>query len=597
MTAQLCKQLTIWNQDLTPAMQTLKSLTSDTESHFLHLGTKLQDFSLRSSALSSTANELVELLAGAESANLSAGLGTLFFQMNDYLVRVNNEAQKSCGILEQILKQLDLVIGPLEGFRKMDKALRMLSISTKIESSRLGELGAGFITLAMDVEKLSQAVSEKSTGIMGQRIALTQLISENLAMVHATESGQYTDGRAALATINRHLETLAELNNNCTATGSQACLVAEEIASDIGTVVSSMQFHDITRQQLEHVVEALEKLQHHDCQDTGAQSETCPDMIAEYGDTCELQTAQTRHAVDQLVKATTTILSSLRDIGSKQTSISLQLQQAVLGNSESSDSSLFNTIESEVHRISQILNRCDLADKDLVTAMSNISQTIADIGAFVKDIEAIGSEIDLIALNAQVKAAHTGLQGAALGVLAEAIKRLSLDAITQTEAVSTTLQGINQTTAEMTDHNFLMESAEQQTVQQMEQEAHQILDALSGVNQSVLAKLSSLANQAEALADDINTLTCNFTVHEDIVQKAEQAISTLEQICREARLKVPASNEFRNNLRHMEQRYTMESERMIHEMMAARHGVKISGNQQQTVAVNSSELGDNVDLF
>lgn len=596
MTAKLCEQLTTWSHNLTPAMKTIRNLAGDTEDHFLELGTRLQDFACRSSSISAASNELVGILAGSESASLSAGLGNLFFQMDDYLSRVNSEAQKSCGILEQILKQLDLVIGPLEGFRKMDKALRMLSISTKIESSRLGELGAGFITLAMDVEKLSQAVSEKSAGIMNQRIALAQLINENLEMVHTTEAGQYAEGRSALATINRHLETLAELNNRCTDTGSQACAIAEEIAADIGTVVSSMQFHDITRQQLEHVIEALEKLQQHHCTVEGETTEACNTMIVEYGDTCELQTAQARHAVEQLVKATVTIMDSLRDIASKQTQISQELQQAIMGNNENSDNSLFKTIESEVQRVSAILNRCDQADKNLVTAMTKISQTISDIGGFVKDIEAVGSEIDLIALNAQIKAAHTGTQGAALGVLAEAIKRLSLDAVTQTEAVSTTLQGINQITAQMTDNNFLLESAEQQTVQQMEHEARHILSALSEVNRSLMAKLSGLAGQAESLADDISSTTSSFTVHESVSQQAEQAVALLEQITREARSKVPASSEFQNNLRHMEQRYTMDSERMIHEMMAARHGVKMTINRQQS-SESGSELGDNVDLF
>jgi hypothetical protein len=47
----------------------------------------------------------------------------------------------------------------------------------------------------------------------------------------------------------------------------------------------------------------------------------------------------------------------------------------------------------------------------------------------------------------------------------------------------------------------------------------------------------------------------------------------------------------------MEQRYTMESERLIHEMLAARHGVKLSLKREQASAGSASEYGDNVDLF
>ncbi|MGE0156483.1 MAG: methyl-accepting chemotaxis protein, partial [Geobacter sp.] len=78
---------------------------------------------------------------------------------------------------------------------------------------------------------------------------------------------------------------------------------------------------------------------------------------------------------------------------------------------------------------------------------------------------------------------------------------------------------------------------------------------------------------------------------------AEQAEAVLEQVYSEARQQVPASNEFRNNLQHMEQRYTMESERLIHEMLAARHGVQLSLKRDDASTGNASEYGDNVDLF
>ena len=68
-------------------------------------------------------------------------------------------------------------------------------------------------------------------------------------------------------------------------------------------------------------------------------------------------------------------------------------------------------------------------------------ETVGEIATFVGDIEKIGEEIKLIALNAQIKSAYTGDEGAALGVLAEAIQRLSIDAIDHTGAVSAYLAG------------------------------------------------------------------------------------------------------------------------------------------------------------
>lgn len=597
MTNPLCSQIQRWHAQLTPTMEILRRLAGSTEHQFLELGEKLQDFSLRSSLISTTARNLVELVAGSESTELTNRLRRLFSDMDDYLGRVSTQGAQSCSTLEQIMVQLDNVVQPLEGFQKMDKALRMLSISTKIESARLGELGAGFTTLAMDVEKLSQAVSEKSAGIMIQRQSLTQLINNNLEMVRATEAHQYADAHAILTTTGNNLGTLEQVNSACSETGNQVGLISEEISADIGTVVSSMQFHDITRQQIEHVIEALEKLQQHTCTATEGKGEACPALVAETGDICELQTAQMRHAADQLTKATRAILDSMQDIGAKQAQISRDLQQALMGNSSNTEKSLLDTMEQEMHQVTRILQSCDQADQELAGAMQKVTGTMTNIGGFVSDIEAVGTEIDLIALNAQIKAAHTGTQGAALGVLAEAIKRLSLDAVTQTEAVSSTLLAINAITAQMEDQSFLSEGENLHQVAEMEQEARQIIAALSDINRSLLQQLSSLATSSEALAEDINCTTASIHVHEEVQQQTEQSLHALEQIYSEARIQVPASSEFRDNLRHMEQRYTMDSERMIHEMLAARHGVRLSLQKQQESSGSGSEYGDNVDLF
>ncbi len=598
MTSPLCDHLQRWHSQLSPVMDILRRLAGATEHEFLQLGEQLQDFAQRSAHISSSANELVQLVAGEESSQLTSRLQHLFSKMGDYLQHVRAQGGESCCMLEQIMEQLNLVVQPLEGFQKMDKALRMLSISTKIESARLGELGAGFTTLAMDVEKLSHAVSEKSAGIMGQRLALAQLIDTNLAMVRSTETSQHADARAILDDINAGLQAISQLNEACSTAGSRASAIAEEVAGNTATVVSSMQFHDITRQQIEHVIEALEKLQQHTCtHPADGDKAICEVQAAEMGDTCELQTAQLRHASSQLHQATTTILESLHEIGAKQAEISQELQQALLGSSGSSEHSLLATIQQDMQRVTAILHRCADADQILAQAMHEVTGTIGQIASFVSDIEAVGSEIDLIALNAQIKAAHTGTQGAALGVLAEAIKRLSLDAVVQTEAVTTILHTITSNTEHMNDQNQAGDATSERQVVNLEQEAAQIIAALGHTNKLLHERLASLATTVTSLAEDIHTTTAAFHIHEESGQLAEQAVQVLEQLYSEARQLVPASSEFCNNLHHMEQRYTMESERLIHEMLAARHGGHPTVTHDNTGAPDDSEFGDNVDLF
>ena len=81
---------------------------------------------------------------------------------------------------------------------------------------------------------------------------------------------------------------------------------------------------------------------------------------------------------------------------------------------------------------------------------------------------------------------------------------------------------------------------------------------------------------------------------------AERVLADLEKIFTEARAICPASAAFKEDLRRMAEKYTMESERRIHEEIARKHGVTFAAKPKPAAigAVDEcSEFGDNVDLF
>jgi hypothetical protein len=185
-------------------------------------------------------------------------------------------------------------------------------------------------------------------------------------------------------------------------------------------------------------------------------------------------------------------------------------------------------------------------------------------------------------------------------VLAEAIKRLSDDAIIQTGLVSQTLIQVNQST----EHLF-HEAAEETEhlgarIVVMEEELTTILAALGSMNSDLMALLSGLGLRVGHLSEDIERFTADIDVHERVECMATDAMANLDRIVAAARELEPASLEFKDNLRHMEERYTMDSERHIHEAIARKRG---GGTAVASVAVvknvvtDDSEFGDNVDLF
>lgn len=589
-----------WRAVLAPALDILRRMAGTTENEFLQIGSEVQGFYQRSSVITSTSNELVEVVSGEAGQTLTLRMQQMMSDMKAYLDEARVRSNCSCSTLEQVQALLEKLTEPLEGFQKMNKALRMLSISTKIESARLGELGSGFVNLAMDVEKLSHQVNDKSAAILGHRQLLATLINSNLSTVRLSEAAQDAKVSSSLDRTVASLQELVSVNERCTLFGGKVATISAEVTDNISEVVSSMQMHDMTRQQVEHIVEALERLL---CDlpvsDAGADGERITALVVETGDVCELQEAQLRFASAELYTAVCTIVDNLRDVASKQLLMAEETGN-VAGVTGSSGVSFVDVISRGMTDITSALNSCASADRDMSDIMKKVASTIGEIATFVTDIEAIGSEIDLIALNAQIKAAHTGPEGAALGVLAEAIKRLSDEAVRQTDAVAATLTNINNTTEHLTRDSESEADNLGSRVMFMQEEVNEILRSLSMMNANLFAILSGLSSQVATLTDDVEKATAGIDVHERIKVMSDGVLGDLERIVAKAREIVPASSEFKQNLRYMEERYTMESERHIHEALARKRSGQGAVTVQSTVKAavqDDSEFGDNVDLF
>lgn len=596
------QSLAEWRERILPVIDTLKRAGGTTEDEFLQIGACLQDFYVKSRENSRLANQLVGLLGDDDYHAMIGALQLMIDEINKYLCAARSRSTESLDTLGRVLELLDAASGPLEGFQKMHKALRMLGISTKIESARLGELGNGFTVLAMDVEKLSFLVNEKANAILVQQLQLEQIIVHNLQVGKSNDLLQDAELSAMLRMAMTSFEGLTELNNRCSGCGQVAGNVADEVAASISEVVSSMQTHDIMRQQMEHVTEALDRLTEElgDAVGMDEGNEAFLGYVSQTGDVCELQVAQVRFAVEGLHNAVVTILHNLQDIGTKQSLLAKEVMNAT-GADGTSERSYFDDLRKGVAGAGTVLINCAELDRKLFMALEKVAETIEGISGFVGAIEEIGAEIDLLALNAQIKAAHTGQDGVALGVLAEAIKRLSLQAATHADALSKILTTINNITGNLVSKARREQTSLYERVMEMEGKVDGIISSIERINVTSSALFTDLVNNVGTLNQEIKQATSNISVHNIIGNLTNQVAVELEEIVAQARSLMPATNDFYNNLRHMTDRYTMQSERLIHEEIARIHSGETHVSVLLPLVVSEtcaeSEFGENVDLF
>lgn len=589
-----------WNERFSAIGIRLALLNGSTEEEFLAIGARLHDFYSRAAQIEGMSHEVADLILGEEIGRNMTALHGIVDRITDCLSRADEETGQSTTTLNTILSYIDNVNEPLEGFRRIIKNLHMLSTAVKIESARLGEGAVGFNTLAGDVERLSFSIKEKSTAILAEKDALAAMIGGALARVSATDTGHQQNVRNILDKTRTDLAALADINERCSAAVGVVTSSSAETAESIAEVVTSLQFHDITRQQIEHVKEALEEV--------GLQLTAQPadplKVAGEAADVGELQVAQLRHARDELSSAVTCIVENLRDIAQLQTRMSDETR-VMTGTADQAGHSFFVEMEAGIGRVTEGLAVNAEANRNLASAMESVVLSVRNIAGFVTDIEEIGSEIELIALNSQVKAANTGEGGAALGVLAESIQHLSVDARARTSAVSETLRKVTEVTEGLNReiHTDVRVIAEE--VDGLIGEIRDLLGSVREVNERILCILGRVDTAVQSLSHDIDLATGVMTVHETSSMVIAGVIAEIESIVREVRQFVPASadHEKELRLRELAGRYTMHSERKVHDSLfkgqadkaipapAALPSAALGGTPED------DGLGDNVELF
>jgi methyl-accepting chemotaxis protein len=579
--AELHRLAAGWSRGLEGMAAELKVVAATTEDEFLAIGGRLQDFYQRGTEITALASEMMGEVAGEQVTQTMDGIANLLDEMGRYVGNARQEIEASSSTLSEILALLEQVAGPLSGFKKVNKVLRMLGISTKIESARLGQSAAGFDTLASDVGDLAVQVNDKAGVILKRKDDLARAIEQTLSGVLNAGAQQHDQVLGILDKTRGSLAALSGINARCSSSMAGISAVSEEVSRSIGEVVMSMQTHDIVRQQIEHVDEALTELKGRLASGTAGADEVAW--------VCELQSAQLRHASQELDGAVQAIIGNLKEVARQQSGLSTETR-GMAGIADQTGGSFFSEMQKDITVVTAALLDSSRVNRSLCGAMGTVTDTVGEIASFVGDIEKIGEEIKLIALNAQIKSAYTGEEGAALGVLAEAIQRLSIDAIDHTTVVSRTLHEIITVTQNL-NNGACSDSSDpsdlEAEVREMVQGLSSLLGVLQSVNETLLRSLTNMDDAVTHLSSDIDRVTSGITVHRKVAQVLEGAVRGLGGVMVEARRIAPTAGQGAN-LDELASRYTMHSERKIHESL-------LDGGQVSAPGPDSFD--DNVELF
>jgi len=214
-----------------------------------------------------TADQTAEL---AEIARITRGSGEMVEHLVAYVVRRDEAVIDLVAEVRGLSDHLGII-------QKISRATTTLALNAKIEASRAGEHGAGFQVVADEVRELSRQ-SDTAARDIGHRI---EQLARRLAAAMADHAGGDDDaavpgrpdgsGAGSKAELTSRLEEVARQQRSLVErldlfTG-RVDAAARELVTASGTVhglttsmLGQLQFQDVTRQVVEHVVQTLDQL-------------------------------------------------------------------------------------------------------------------------------------------------------------------------------------------------------------------------------------------------------------------------------------------------------------------------------------------------
>ncbi|RQW86746.1 MAG: hypothetical protein EHM79_09155 [Geobacter sp.] len=262
-TEVVLKRLSSNNQVFPVLIKQLETVIQDTENAVLEIGEGFMDIVSRArDQASRSANAFTDFSGSAEENG-----ATLIVQSKEALADVIGNLRSVSDVARHTLEIMSNATTTMESIRQVISEIEyiadqtnLLALNASIEAARAGDHGRGFAVVADEVRKLSS----RSTIAAAQIGKLIRTVETDLQGMYAeTEGNAGQTEKLSLDSEKIINETMSKLTDSMKHAKDELDGLStdtDSLARDISGIVISMQFQDITRQKLEHVIEPLRNI-------------------------------------------------------------------------------------------------------------------------------------------------------------------------------------------------------------------------------------------------------------------------------------------------------------------------------------------------
>ena len=562
-------------------------LNHRTEQDFLSIGGKLTEFMQAVKVISSELSSLANSEQGQRASH------ALTLALDRATAKRAALGESDTG-LAGMRNEISLLKRTLSGFVGTVSNFNTLALLTRVETARLGSAGTGFSQVADDVRLLAGKVHSSVERALAIADSLIQPIEDAMREISALDAAQARD----LPTmISRTLASLSSFRDAQDSAHESSIRLGDQygaISDSFKKLIVSIQFHDITRQQIEHVLEVLQRLS----SENGAKDGSTSRQLRGVSAVLALQSAQLSDAGQKFASSVVSVERSLEEIA-RHVLAMVHQSRALAGLSEDDNGSIFLPIEEDCGAILTGLGHSADVESAIRVARNRLQETVSKMLEPIAEIKKIQLQIRMVALNARISAFHLGSSGSTLDALAGSVQQLAAECGARSELLDPMSKAVTRWRWEC-GSDLVGEGAKGDG---LVDELRLAVEDLHTSTEGSFALIHQVVARGECLAGELAATRESFSVGSLFAEAIARVRRTMNEIAETTRsgLQRDECDESEADLADFVSHYTMQAEREVHEGItrtaAGATHVAVPAERQNFPPGEADELGDNVEFF
>jgi methyl-accepting chemotaxis protein len=574
--------------DLARVVEELRDMNRITEADFLAVGEKLMGFLSAARNIRSDISQLANYISGDSGQCACSALASVLHRS----VEMKQCAEEASRTLGSLSHTADNIQRCFSGFHQIVLSFQVAATLARMETARLGGSQSGLGHLADEVRSCTEDIRTRVEHALQAVVGLEQYIDRAIQRLSEQDSQQLEALPSLVGAVQEALAAFRLRQQQANETSARLAREFAAFSEAIHCLVEALQFHDITRQQVEHVIESLDLI----LTDAHGRRPTTGPSPADVA-IISLQRQQLLGAAQTFASSVQRVKQELAEAAARGHEMEAETKTLLGLVAEDPQSSFFADMERCFAGVLGAVESRTAVQDETSKNTAELLRATEGLERCVEDVRTIWLQVNRLALNATLEASHLGQGGEPLSVIAGSMQSLYASAEQRSNETRDSLAMLRASLISTIPSSMPFPTTPAPSDgDAMLGELERTVNELGASSERSLACSKQISAVAATLCADVLSASDSFTVGKLVEETLDRSCGLLQRITAESNMDPTRTT---SGLEHLAAQYTMLAEREVH-ARATGKGVSAPSNEEplcQPAPALPEDLGGGVELF